>query len=519
MIDFKSLEAKLQNITKNIKVDELDAAATKAATQLKGAVSTNAGSDLNADIKGIKSITVTADFAELEKLAESLQATMKPIAEQLEADLAPIAREIEKQINTTPTPGLLKADAPGVSDKLNKTVSSTSNLSTLTGKTVSSTGFLKANVTSTSPEGIRETLLGIGENIKADELETAMKEVLTPEVQQELTAAGSTVFDVTKKGTDGIFESLKKGDLKTTLTKVNNTTASINKSAAFGKIQSIMEGIGQGISGPIKDAVPGIGEGTLKSLTTKVTDLDYSAAVAEAKRVNPNVNAGEVETKLKSIDATVAGQTVDPVSEITALEAPTVIGSNSNSWSDNPPASLFTQISSASELQSELMNSAINRTEIFIDWEKNDANNLTMADINRIWKLKYNQPIDYHYVILESGKLYRGRPLDQPSSTLNLDNNHSIRGIYVGLVFNRSNGYNSKQFSTLKALLKTGYQAFPLMQVFGLRDVTGSYGDGPGFDVEDKIYKWFERTNLYDPSVEDGKSPQQLISLTGSTYV
>ena len=55
------------------------------------------------------------------------------------------------------------------------------------------------------------------------------------------------------------------------------------------------------------------------------------------------------------------------------------------------------------------------------------------------------------------------------------------------------------------------------MQIFGLRDITGSFGDGPGFDIEDKIYKWFERVNLYDPNVEAAKSPQELISLAGAT--
>ena len=516
-INFKDLEAKLQSIARSIPVDEIDAAATKAATQLKGAVSTNAGSDLNATTPGVKSITVTADFAELEKIAESLEATMKPIAEQLEKDLAPIAEDIEKQINTAPTPGLLKADVPGVGSKITKTVGNTTNLTTLTGKPVKTTNFNKANVTATSPEGIRETLLGVGENIKFDEIKSAMESVLTDDVKQDLSSAGSSVFEVTKKGTDGIFESLKSGDLSSVFKKVENTTSDLNSSGALGNLVNIMDGIGGEMTAAIRQAVPGINTSTSREIFAKTTDLKIEEAVAIAKNANPAVDAGEVESKLKSIDATVAGQTTDPAPEPVALEEPVKVGENSSKWSNTPSSDLFTRISSIEELKSEIINNSNELTEVIIDWEKTDASNLTVSDINRVWQLTYDQPIDYHYVILESGKFFRGRPLDQPSTTLNLDTNHSARGIYVGIVLNRSKGYNANQSATLKAFMKGAYGAFPLMQIFGLRDITGSFGDGPGFEIEDKIYKWFERVNLYDPSVEAAKSPQELISLAGAT--
>ena len=516
-INFRDLEAKIQSIAKSIPVDEIETAATKAATQLKGAVSTNAGSDLNATTPGVKSITVTADFAELEKIAESLEATMKPIAEQLEKDLAPIAEDIEKQINTAPTPGLLKADVPGVGSKITKTVGNTTNLTTLTGKPVKTTNFNKANVTATSPEGIRETLLGVGENIKFDEIKSAMESVLTDDVKQDLSSAGSSVFEVTKKGTDGIFESLKSGDLSSVFKKVETTTSDLNSPGALGNLVNIMDGIGGEMTAAIKQTVPGINTTTSREILAKTTDLKIEEAVAIAKRANPAVDAGEVESKLKSIDPTVAGQTTDPAPEPVALEEPVQVGENSSKWSNTPSEELFTQISSIEELKSEIINNSNELTEVIIDWEKTDATNLTVSDINRVWQLTYNQPIDYHYVILESGKFFRGRPLDQPSTTLNLNTDHSSRGIYVGLVYNRSKGYNAKQSATLKAFMKGAYGAFPLMQIFGLRDITGSFGDGPGFDIEDKIYKWFERENLYDPSTEDGKSPQELTSLAGAT--
>lgn len=515
--NFRDLEKKLLNVAKSIKTEELETAATKAATQLKGAVSTNAGSDLNASTPGVKSIAVTVDFAELEKIAESLEATMKPIAEQLEKDLAPIAEDLEKQINTAPTPGLLKADVPGVGSKITKTVGNTTNLTTLTGKPVKTTNFNKANVTATSPEGIRETLLGVGENIKFNEIKSAMESVLTDDVKQDLSSAGSSVFEVTKKGNDGIFESLKKGDLSSVLKKVDNVTGSLNKSGALGNLVNIMDGIGGDLTSAVKGAVPNINTGTTKSILAKTTDLKIEEAVAIAKRANPNINAGEVETALKNIDPTVAGQTTDPAPEPAALEKPVTVGENSSKWSDNPASDLFTQITSIEELKTEIINNQNELTEVVIDWHKTDADNLTVSDINRFWELSYNQPIDYHYVILGDGKFFRGRPLDQPSTTLNLDTDHSSRGIYVAVVLNNYKGYNSKQTTTLKAFIKGAYGAFPLMQVFGLRDITGSFGDGPGFDIEDKIYKWFERVNLYDPSVEAAKSPQELISLAGAT--
>ena len=519
-INFRDLEAKLKSIAKSIPVDELESAATKAATQLKGAVSTNAGSDLNAVTPGVKSITVTVDFAELEKIAESLEATMKPIAEQLEKDLAPIAEDLEKQINTAPTPGLLKADVPGVGSKITKTVGNTTNLTTLTGKPVKTTNFNKANVTATSPEGIRETLLGVGENIKFDEIKSAMESVLTDDVKQDLSSAGSSVFEVTKKGTDGIFESLKSGDLSSVFKKVENTTSDLNTSGALGNLVNIMDGIGGEMTAAIQQAVPGINTSTSREIFAKTTDLKIEEAVAIAKNANPAVDAGEVESKLKSIDPTVAGQTIDPAPEPVALEEPVKVGENSSKWSDNPSDDLFTRITATEMLISDIQNvrEKYDLNTVIIDWEKTEADNLTMSDINRVHKLGgrgAKGPIDYHYVILENGRIFRGRPLGITSGVLSAVG-YEKHGIYVGVVNNTFNGYNSRQSTALKILMKCVYEAFPSMQIFGLRDITGSFGDGPGFSVEEKIIKWFDRTNIYDPSIEAQKSTPELIALARS---
>lgn len=520
--NFKDLEAKLQGIAKSIPTDQLEAATSKASTQLKGAVSTNAGSDLNKEVKGVKSISVTVDFAELEKVAESLEATMKPIGEQLEKDLAPIAQDIEKQINTAPTPGLLKADVPGVGSKITKTVQNTTNLTTLTGKPVKTTNFNKANVTATSPEGIRETLLGVGENIKFDEIKGAMESVLTDDVKQDLSAAGSSVFEVTKKSTDGIFESLKKGDLSSVLKKVENTTTGLNQSGALGNLVNIMDGIGGDMTAAIKEAVPGIGVPQTREILAKTTDLRIGEAVAVAKKANPAISEGEVESKLKSIDPTVAGQTTNPAPEPVALEEPVKVGDNNNKWSDNPSNDLFTRVTSTEELKSEILNNDYELTTMIIDWEKIDMTSrlLTMSDINKRHQLGNKggsklPSIDYHYVILEDGKLFRGRPLGEQSAILN-GVGYGSMGIYVGIVNNTIRGYNAKQSTALKILMKYAYQAFPLMQIFGLRDITGSFGDGPGFSVEDKIFKYFDRANLYEPSAGAQKTAAELIALNNS---
>jgi N-acetylmuramoyl-L-alanine amidase len=539
VINLNDLKGQLKALENKLPKAEIQAAGEKIATQFKAAISTNAGSNAKSVVDGVKSLVESIDFAELERIAEAVEAEMRPIAEQILPELQSIARDIEQQINTSPTPGQLQAGLKNVTNKIEKTVQNSGALETLTGKQ-SSNGFLKATVNSVSPEGLREALLGIGENIKVDEISQAMESVLTPEVQAELQSVGSNVFEVTKKSLDGTLDLVKSGDLAGALKKVDTANTDLVKSGAFGKLQGLMENISGQLSGPIQQATGGLSPATLKGTIGDLTNLNVPEAVSKVLKEKPELDGLEIENTIKNIDPTIAGQTAAPAVSTNVLPPTTELGTTSNKWSSAPPDTIFTVINSEEELEAELASIKREITEVVVDWSATPivCGDFQAKHLNKLSQRLYKEPIRYHYVIQKNGTLQRGRPIEELLGNIAIAGSqhtqYSIGVVMIGGTKSAEasdtdyNNYSAEtltpeQYKTLEKILKKFYQVYPSGQVFGRQDydkdfnifslsINGNKGlPGPGFDLSEFVANKFGKTNIHDPTL-GSFSPEQLLS-------
>ncbi|MFC3816550.1 N-acetylmuramoyl-L-alanine amidase [Lysobacter sp. GCM10012299] len=117
--------------------------------------------------------------------------------------------------------------------------------------------------------------------------------------------------------------------------------------------------------------------------------------------------------------------------------------------------------------------------------------NITAADIRR-WhtdpepKGRGFADIGYHFVILLSGEVELGRPVEQAGAHARKYNDHSIGICLVGgldQVYRPANTFTAAQFAALEALLLKLRRDYPQTEILGHRDLPKVAKDCPCFDV------------------------------------
>ena len=109
-----------------------------------------------------------------------------------------------------------------------------------------------------------------------------------------------------------------------------------------------------------------------------------------------------------------------------------------------------------------------------------------VSDIRK-WHMQGNgwSNIGYHFVIRRSGKVERGRALDEVGTHVQGHNTDSVGICLVGglnnATFKPENNYSPQQWESLTNLLKMLLKKYPKAKVLGHRDFAGVQKDCPCF--------------------------------------
>lgn len=112
---------------------------------------------------------------------------------------------------------------------------------------------------------------------------------------------------------------------------------------------------------------------------------------------------------------------------------------------------------------------------------------LTVADIDRMHRLRGFLKIGYHFVIRRNGQVFEGRKLSEVGAHVEGFNSQSVGICLVGgtdAKLRSQDNFEPVQKESLRVLLRGLLEKFPNAQVVGHRDMPNVSKACPSFDVK-----------------------------------
>jgi len=417
--------------------------------------------------------------------------------------------------------------------------SSASDLSTMTGKSVSSTTFRKKYYGGTSTEAI-----------------SAMLEEGTGQSVEQLSSAVSSTHASKYQGT---VRSALTTTLQSILSVAQSNFGNLIKTFVPSSIGNVLEDIADGLdkSGSLTDRIQSLAQGRLtdgqlQDAITFIGNKDKNSAVNIVSSVS-DLPVSQIESEVNNMSTSLSDRVTD--NSIGSDMPDFVIGSTRDGFDDEfDPNSQFSMVNSYEALEADFRNATRDITEIVLHWSESAANQfLTAQDIHEI-----QGGIRYHYCILRDGRIQKGLSINKignhiptavvanrvakvqsnPSTAAvkatrvpvggeetpkGQHNTYSIGVCIIGGIaqaahnldyakYLSSKSFTSSQWDTIDGMLKTFFKVFPGGQAFGHNDIENNETD-PGFNVPYYVRTKFQKTST------DGvaKSTTEINSQTEAT--
>ena len=257
---------------------------------------------------------------------------------------------------------------------------------------------------------------------------------------------------------------------------------------------------------------------------TRIVNLKKEGNILEGVKILKKYSDrpdAELENSIRQIDNR-ASKALEP--KAAAIDIPTKRTDDYvNVWREadtNPKSKIFDSIVDYAEISTEIANLKRDVTQIVIEaWNvfASDGKG-KVEEYHQVFVDEYNQGLEPHLFVDQSGVVHRGRPLEIKGTGIYYDGlpDHSERTILIALEQLEWNA-SAAQIKTMRKLLQAIYEVKPGIQALALYDIL-STTEAPWWDVQNTVKVWYGKENVkgYNPRKSLPLTQKQIIDGVGN---